>query len=705
MPPNIPAKLNLDPPEYEEDIGDLSPYAALPLTTSTTSTTLGSSISGFSPRSYREEDGHDSDIPQSAHDEYATIRTPKKGAFGTQLHSPSSPSLVKPSPTRRVSRSQTLPRGFNTDKTPRKVQTEISALDIDLTAVTKMRRWILGIAVVEFDIDTGPTVDAVYPPLTLSPTELETLAFCAFPDSLQFDQGSQIHSFRLRERTSSTPPNDRPKTQDGFIYGYSHFMQKRDSTSKRGYQQRSLVILTQHQFPALFSSLITIFGPLFEKHGTPMLEAACYNTATWSNPDPGETIELGFLGSVLHVEIPSSVDAQQLTETSSFNEKYDPRSHILAATSPFLPPPILLFEAALANLWSIWECLILCEPILVFGQSPAQTSQAIWWLRDLLRPIPLAGDIRPYFTLQDSDAPQLVNRLPPKAGLLIGVTNPFFEKSCIHWPHVLSLGRRFSTSNTPRLTPKSPTVGISAGPAPGWKTKTHKRYISKDRVLLKQLENALRGDDRARMDASLALRRHFCSRTTQVITPLARYLNTLIPSPVEVHRARQALVYAPLSSSASSLFPSPSVSRTSLFPSSPTPSVPGSASSASSLASPMITPSSSISPAGSRSSLGLGLTPTNEKSPDSPMSATVTPTATRTVPGLRLKAFNNANFFTSLKAHGSILPFKSTSKRTEFYERWLKSPAFGAWLAQQEQIVQNVLNEPRPHLPGAKSGR
>jgi len=56
--------------------------------------------------------------------------------------------------------------------------------------------------------------------------------------------------------------------------------------------------------------------------------------------------------------------------------------------------------------------------------------------------IPLAGDIRPYFTMQDVDHSSLVNKLPPKAGLLLGVTNPFFEKSCGHWPHILSLGRR-----------------------------------------------------------------------------------------------------------------------------------------------------------------------------------------------------------------------------------------------------------------------
>ena len=83
----------------------------------------------------------------------------------------------------------------------------------------------------------------------------------------------------------------------------------------------------------------------------------------------------------------------------------------------------------------------------------------------------------------------------------------------------------------------------------------------------------------AGLDASLALRQHFCSRTTALITPVARYLNTLIPSPTEVNRARES------------------------------------------------------------------------------------------AHTLRLKAFNSNNFFASLKTHGSTLPFRSSRKRTEFYER------------------------------------
>ncbi|KAG6898645.1 hypothetical protein C0993_005382 [Termitomyces sp. T159_Od127] len=200
--------------------------------------------------------------------------------------------------------------------------------------------------------------------------------------------------------------------------------------------------------------------------------------------------------------------------------------------------------------------------------------------------------------MQDGDHSTLVNRLPPKPGILLGVTNPFFEKSCAHWPHTLSLGCRGSKTQTAQTS----ASGRPAGPVPGWKSKTHKRYISKDRTLLKQLESALLGDTRQKLLASLALRQHFHSRTTELITPLARYLNTLIPTPTEVAR-------------------------------------------------------------------------------------------TSTHNTLRLKPFNNANFFASLKAHGSTLPFRSTSKRTEFYERLLKTQGFGLWLAQQEQIVEGVLRE------------
>jgi hypothetical protein len=74
---------------------------------------------------------------------------------------------------------------------------------------------------------------------------------------------------------------------------------------------------------------------------------------------------------------------------------------------------------------------------------------------------------------------------------------------------------------------------------------------------------------------------------------------------------------------------------------------------------------------------------------------TLIPRPSETSTGLRLKSFNNANFFASLKEHGAILPFRSSTKQREFYERWLRTPGFGIWLARQEDLVTRTLEKAR----------
>lgn len=51
------------------------------------------------------------------------------------------------------------------------------------------------------------------------------------------------------------------------------------------------------------------------------------------SPSPGSTVELGFLGSVLHVELPLSPDSQQLAETSTFDVRFNPSVHVGTPTS------------------------------------------------------------------------------------------------------------------------------------------------------------------------------------------------------------------------------------------------------------------------------------------------------------------------------------------------------------------------------------
>ena len=141
----------------------------------------------------------------------------------------------------------------------------------------------------------------------------------------------------------------------------------------------------------------------------------------------------------------------------------------------------------------------------------------------------------------------------------------------------------------------------------------------------------------AELEASEALREHFASRTTAFLVPLQRYLNTLIPT-----HADRSNTPSPTPSSAT--FAPPGTSRKGL----------------------------TIPHTVAGHSLGV---PTPFAPP-------------------RLKSFNENAFFASLKANGSPLPFKSAAKRKDFYEKWLRTRAFGLWLAAQEEVVNRVLSEP-----------
>ncbi|KAG9014874.1 hypothetical protein FRB94_009032 [Tulasnella sp. JGI-2019a] len=502
-----------------------------------------------------------------------------------------------------INRSRTLPRQYSTSSRrstvgPKKTSAagaseSAEPAPLDAEKRLALSRWIVTFAVVNFDLDLGPVVERLYPEVLMTSGVRENIAFSAFPDASLFETGVQCHSFRIRDtvseqsRTSATssPSSGASSISDGFLYGYALFLQKRDASSKRGYLQRSVVILSHLAYPSLFTAAVSKLGAFYFSHGVTMLETACYNIASWPDPTRGTALALGFLGDVMDVEIPRHENEHQSVATSSFGEKFNMKVHMLASLPTSLPSPISLFASFLPKVWALWECLVLSEPLLIFAPSPSQTSAIIWWLRDFLRPIPLAGDFRPYFHIHDQDYANLVNKNPPKPGLILGVTNPFFTNLCKHWPHVLSVGREEDAAKTQTGPQSTPYMG----PAPGFHSK-HQRFISKDRNLLKKLEEALHKGGAAEMEACNLLRQHFTDRTTMLLVPLNRHFASLIP----------------------------------------------------------------------------------------------------TDPNAPLKPFTPTSFLASLKVHGSMLPFRSSSKQKEFYVKWLRTPAFGVWLTERVEEVQEA---------------
>ncbi|WRT70225.1 uncharacterized protein IL334_007220 [Kwoniella shivajii] len=455
----------------------------------------------------------------------------------------------------------------------------------------KMNRWVKEVVVCNFDLERGPVVERRAGDRRWGQGEKENVAFSSFPDTSLFSEGSILFSFKIRHipPDPSTlhhpePPSPMPdrvvkaveeemkdvkigdppgeaevlpgggngsgsgsgsgSVKQGdkaeeyrkwdergreWLYGFVWFEQRRDKGITRGYMQKSLVILTHLPFPALFSAVLQKIAPVFFEHGYSALEAACHSIASWPDPTPDSILELPMMTDLLTVKLPDTTESPQIGKA-------------FGVTSPTLQQPILAalptstplraFASFLPSLWSLWECLILAEPVLIIAPDPKTCSEIVWWLRDLLRPIPPAGDFRPYLHIHDHDFSLLVNSNKPQAGVIVGVTNPFFRNAASHWPNVISIPsqrirRVVQNGTSPAITATS-SPGLRDQPE-GFLSRRH-RSIQKDRILLKRLETLVAEGKLDDPEGNEALKTHFQQLTERFLVPLNRYFQTLVPT-------------------------------------------------------------------------------------------------------------------------------------------------------------------------------
>ncbi|KAI7849747.1 hypothetical protein BDC45DRAFT_593265 [Circinella umbellata] len=328
--------------------------------------------------------------------------------------------------------------------------------------------------------------------MELTVDEKKNICFSAFPDSNVFEVGDQVYNIRVRASTAGLAVSG-PTTSAGFLYGYVFFRQKKDPRIRRGYFQKSLVLLSQHPYVGLFSRMVAILGPSFFDTGQPMLEAACMNIAHWYIRGPvieGKVLDLPFLGQLLEVEISRPYEPQLLETTSFDMGKLQPEMQI--------------------HLWLLWELMLLAEPLVVIAPDPGVCSEAVVSLVDLINPIPYCGDYRPYFTIQDTDFKSFTNTKPD--GTLISA----------HGNHVRA---------------HKPKTGLGAKSNILFEfvqgvTSKRKAIIAKDRQLLKMLTEASMRGHPPDWVLNNMLRRHFVDLTGKFLVPLDRYFSTLIPAPV-----------------------------------------------------------------------------------------------------------------------------------------------------------------------------
>ncbi|XP_039718996.1 protein DENND6B isoform X7 [Pteropus medius] len=393
--------------------------------------------------------------------------------------------------------------------------------------------WLECVCVVTFDLELGQALELVYPSdFRLTDKEKSSICYLSFPDSHSGCLGDTQFSFRIRQcggQRSPWPADD------------------------RHYDSGAPVSLQAGE------------GQLREEG---LLPEVCSEIDQWPAPVPGRTLNLPVVGVVLQVHIPSRADKPESTSLKQ-------RGH-----ENLLPAPLVLssvheldlfrcFQPVLAHVQTLWELMLLGEPLLVLAPSPAVSSEMVLALTRCLQPLKFCCDYRPYFTIHDSEFKEFATRTQAPPNVVLGVTNPFLIKTLQHWPHILRIGEpKMSGEAGPASAQgswgdgpgrseatlgglgsepaaRTPGRGCSAGglpkqvklkkpsrlktldTKPGLYT-TYTAHLHRDKALLTRL---LRGLRRGRPADTLTtlLRGHLLELTQSFVIPLEHYMAGLMP--------------------------------------------------------------------------------------------------------------------------------------------------------------------------------
>ncbi|KAF4540936.1 Glycoside hydrolase clan GH-D [Lasiodiplodia theobromae] len=418
-------------------------------------------------------------------------------------------------------------------------------------ALNAFRHWATAFVVCDFNVDVGPEILMVYPTDTpFSQADLTAICFnrqvaelqspvdllVTFPEQQTPEMGEDLSfQFSIRNRSpdvllsSPCAPHGSPST----FYGSCLFRQEFDGTTKRSYNQKSLVLISNHNFPAFYMKLLqqmTSSGILCDPN---TFEAACTQISAWPPPSIGRH-ELPFLGSLLVLEIAPHLAFPLQGLASPQSGRSDGVSGPIYAYQPTASwSRIIPYFSSLSDLYTVFEKMLLCENVVVMAKSPQTCSEVVSALVDLIRPIPYAGEIKPYLTMQSEFCVAGFNGGTSRH-FIVGITNPFLLKRILSAaetsgstiPYVLYL---HSTGAPVPVKPSSSHPTCPPGfDIPGGIEANNpaKKLLKPDRSFLQQLDTMQRGGRPATDAIGPLVRRHFAELTAQFLAPILRYLAT-----------------------------------------------------------------------------------------------------------------------------------------------------------------------------------
>jgi hypothetical protein len=286
-----------------------------------------------------------------------------------------------------------------------------------------MNGWATCVCVVAFEENLGQVLELQIPPV-LSEPEQRLVSFLGLPDSNTCKSGGDTqYTFRIR-------------LESGFQYGYTYFRQCRDASKARGYFQKAVVLITPLPYVSLFTEVVERMAQAYFEDGDQVLNAVWSDLAQWPRHEEG-LLRISLLESDCEYEV------RQLGELS---------------LGPFNFFEMLGHEVCTRFAWSLWEVLLLGEPLLIVADDTSLCSKAVLSLQTLIAPLKYTGDIRPLLSIFDPDFQMFQAQLNSKRmnAALIGATNPVVLKLLSKWPNMLQLEHNSTVRTVKcRLRPRS----------------------------------------------------------------------------------------------------------------------------------------------------------------------------------------------------------------------------------------------------------
>jgi hypothetical protein len=169
-----------------------------------------------------------------------------------------------------------------------------------------MPDWLEAVVIVAFHVEHGQVIEDIYSLNgVLGEHAKRNICSLSLPDSNSGQNGDVQFAFRYRRDAGPLlAPSGCAAPVHEFSYCSAFFRQIKDPSFKRGYFQKSVVLVSRAPLTTFLEECSFIVGPLFFEFGRSVLEAILQNIKGWPAPVPGKHYRLPLAGCLIDVTVP-----------------------------------------------------------------------------------------------------------------------------------------------------------------------------------------------------------------------------------------------------------------------------------------------------------------------------------------------------------------------------------------------------------------